>query len=60
MQAVTLGPLPGEIMDAFSEAWEICKTDSPEYFTLFTGTGSGVKELKPTEIQASNEKEGGS
>lgn len=35
MEAVNNGTLPEDILDAFDEAWEICKADSPEYFTLY-------------------------
>ena len=37
MKAVEQGPLPYEIVDAFERAWEACKSDSPEYFTLYKG-----------------------
>lgn len=36
--AVKGGELPEKIREAFSKAWEICKADSPEYFTLFKGS----------------------
>lgn len=29
------GPLPESMLDAFERAWELCKADSPEYFTLY-------------------------
>lgn len=35
MAAVKAGPLPDAILDAFEQAWNITKADSPEYFTLF-------------------------
>ena len=35
MDTVKAGPLPGDIVAAFEKAWDICKADSPEYFTLF-------------------------
>jgi len=35
--AVKEGPLPEEVVAAFAHAWEICKADSPEYFTLYKG-----------------------
>ncbi|MDE7278827.1 MAG: aldo/keto reductase, partial [Oscillospiraceae bacterium] len=37
METVKFGPLPNDIIEAFDEAWNICKADSPEYFTLFKG-----------------------
>ncbi|MDE6762286.1 MAG: aldo/keto reductase [Oscillospiraceae bacterium] len=37
METVKSGPLPNDIIEAFDEAWNICKADSPEYFTLFKG-----------------------
>ena len=38
MEAVNAGPLPSDVTDAFSSAWELCKADSPEYFTFYKGT----------------------
>ena len=35
MEAMEAGPLPGIILDAFTKAWEVCRKDSPEYFTLY-------------------------
>ena len=35
MNAVKAGPLQDEILEAFEQAWNITKADSPEYFTLF-------------------------
>lgn len=40
METVKAGPLPAEVVDAFEQAWSICKADSPEYFTLYRGPGS--------------------
>ncbi len=40
LQAVKAGPLPGKIVSAFEAAWQKCKSESPEYFTLYNGTGS--------------------
>lgn len=40
MQTVLDGPLPDRLTDIFSEAWEMCKADSPEYFTLYKKVGS--------------------
>ncbi|SCH80110.1 L-glyceraldehyde 3-phosphate reductase [uncultured Clostridium sp.] len=38
MEAVNAGPLPSDVADSFSSAWELCKADSPEYFTFYKGT----------------------
>lgn len=47
LAAVKNGPLPGEITEAFEQAWQICRPDSPEYFTLYKGTRTdAVKEQK--------------
>lgn len=35
MKTLENGPLPEEVVEAFSEAWAITKGDSPEYFTLY-------------------------
>lgn len=40
MEAAGGGALPDELAAAFEEAWQLCKADSPEYFTLYTGKGS--------------------
>lgn len=40
METVKAGPLPGDVVVAFEEAWKITKGDSPEYFTLYKGKGS--------------------
>lgn len=37
IEAVNSGPLPEDVIAAFSAAWDISKADSPEYFTLFKG-----------------------
>lgn len=37
MAAVKAGALPGELVEAFEQAWSLCKADSPEYFTLYKG-----------------------
>ncbi len=29
------GPLPPAVVEAFDRAWEICRVDCPEYFTLY-------------------------
>ena len=46
METVKAGPLPGEIVDAFEQAWKITKGDSPEYFALYKGRGSVGGEKK--------------
>ena len=46
MEAVKAGPLPETITEAFEKAWEICKGDSPQYFTLYQGKGSVGGEKK--------------
>ena len=40
METVKAGPLNEEIVNAFDEAWNITKGDSPQYFTLYKGPGS--------------------
>lgn len=40
MDAVKAGPLPSDLVETFEKAWVICKSDSPEYFTLYKGKGS--------------------
>ncbi len=35
--AIENGPLPENIVDAFDRAWQHCKADAPEYFTLYRG-----------------------
>ncbi len=35
--AIEKGPLPENIVEAFEKAWQHCKADSPEYFTIFKG-----------------------
>lgn len=37
LEALKKDPLSSKLLDAFEEAWGICKADSPEYFTLFKG-----------------------
>lgn len=46
MDAVKSGPLPSDIVNAFDNAWEVTKCDSPEYFTLYKGKGSVGGEKK--------------
>ena len=40
LASVQAGALPNSLTEAFASAWEVCKTDSPEYFTLYKGKGS--------------------
>ncbi len=37
MKAIKEGPLNDDIVNCFSEMWDLCKHESPEYFTLFKG-----------------------
>ena len=37
IHALDAGPLPEEVTGAFADAWELCKADSPEYFTFYKG-----------------------
>ena len=37
MEAIKAGPLPEMLVQAFEQAWSLCKADSPEYFTLYKG-----------------------
>lgn len=37
IESINQGPLPQNIVDAFSEAWENCRSDAPEYFTYYKG-----------------------
>jgi len=46
METIKAGPLPEDVVSAFNTAWEITKGDSPEYFTLYKGTGSVGGEKK--------------
>lgn len=46
MATVKAGPLPKTVVDAFENAWEITKGESPEYFTLYKGKGSVGGEKK--------------
>jgi len=46
MNTVKAGPLPGDVVSAFEKAWEVCKGDSREYFTLYKGKGSVGGEKK--------------
>ena len=38
METIKAGPLPRSILDAFEQAWDLCRKDSPEYFTLYKRT----------------------
>ena len=46
MESIKSGPLPERLVNAFNNAWNICKADSPEYFTLYKGSGSVGGEKK--------------
>jgi len=35
LQAADQGPLDEETVNAFEEAWKLCRADAPEYFTLY-------------------------
>lgn len=38
METMKAGPLPEGVLKAFAEAWDVCRKDSPEYFTLYKRT----------------------
>lgn len=46
MNALRAGKLPESLTAAFEEAWQVSKADSPEYFTLYHGTGSSERKKK--------------
>lgn len=46
METVKAGPLPEDVVKAFDKAWEVCRGDSREYFTLYKGKGSVGGEKK--------------
>ena len=46
MNTVKAGPLPNDVVNAFEKAWEVCRRDSREYFTLYQGKGSVGGEKK--------------
>ena len=46
MASLQEGPLPEEVVAAFEDAWQVCRADSPEYFTLYRGKGSVGGEKK--------------
>ena len=35
IEAAEKGPLPEAVSDAFRQAWDVCRKDSPAYFTLY-------------------------
>lgn len=35
METMKAGPLPESVLKAFEDAWDVCRKDSPEYFTLY-------------------------
>lgn len=35
METMKAGPLPEGVLKAFEDAWDVCRKDSPEYFTLY-------------------------
>lgn len=37
METLKRGPLPEEVLEAFEKAWDLCRADSPEYFTFYKG-----------------------
>ena len=46
IETLKAGPLPEDVIQAFEQAWNITKGDSPEYFTLYKGKGSVGGEKK--------------
>lgn len=36
-KALDQGRLPEAVVEAFEEAWEVCKSDAPEYFRFYNG-----------------------
>ena len=40
LETMKQGPLPGVLVTVFERAWETCRADSPEYFTLYKGQGT--------------------
>ncbi len=46
MNTVKAGPLPDDVVSAFEKAWEVCRGESREYFTLYKGKGSVGGEKK--------------
>ena len=37
LEALEAGPLPETLTEAFRAAWDLCRADSPEYFTFYSG-----------------------
>ena len=46
METLKAGPLPQDLVEAFEQAWNMTRADSPEYFTLYKGKGSVGGEKK--------------
>lgn len=40
LESIKAGPLPSPLVEAFARAWQMCKADSPEYFTLYKGAAA--------------------
>lgn len=40
MNTVKAGPLPDKVLSSFEKAWQICRGESRDYFTLYRGKGS--------------------
>ncbi|MEZ3487567.1 MAG: aldo/keto reductase [Lachnospiraceae bacterium] len=59
MEALKAGSLPKALVEAFEKMWEIVKSDSPEYFTVYDGKGSvgGVKNKGGKEVSNVRSKE---
>lgn len=38
INSITAGPLPSEMVEVFSDAWELCKDDSAQYFAFYGTT----------------------
>ena len=53
IETVKAGPLPEDVVKAFDRAWEVCRGDSREYFTLYKGKGSvgGEKKYLPSMMK---------
>ncbi|MBR4458439.1 MAG: aldo/keto reductase [Clostridia bacterium] len=37
LETLQAGPLPETLLEAFERAWDLCRPDCPEYFTLYSG-----------------------
>lgn len=46
LETVKAGPLPEAVVLAFDKAWNLCRGESREYFTLYKGKGSVGGETK--------------